>query len=269
VDVLKVNEETCTKCGACAEVCHIAIISFQDNGYPQITPEKEVSCSKCGACLIVCPSDSLVLQDIPLEQCPPIDPTLTVSFDRCVQLIKTRRSIRAFKDEPVSREVITRLLDVARYSPTAANIQNTRWIVFDNKDEVEQLRKIGADFLIQMLEKNPAFPSLAELIKKGERDGVILGAPVVVATYGPKEMPAGPMISYIALAYLNLAADSLGLGCCWNGFFTAAANNFPPMIKAIGLPEGQQLHGSLALGYPKYKYHRIPMRNPANVTWHS
>jgi nitroreductase len=71
----------------------------------------------------------------------------------------------------------------------------------------------------------------------------------------------------IALSYFDLAANNAGLGCCWAGYFNAAAASFPPMMAALSLPEGCTPHGSLMVGYPKYKYQRLPLRRPASIIW--
>ncbi len=269
MSIFLVDEKTCSKCGACIEVCPRGIISLQDGGYPEQLPVADETCDKCGACLIVCPSDSFIHRDIPLGECLPIESALEIGFDQCAQLIKTRRSIRSYKDKPVAREDIARLIDIARYSPTGNNIQNVRWLVFDDKDEIQRFREVGNDWMIGVLRNAPAYAPLADIFLKRKEagiDGFLRGAPAIVATYGPNA-PGSPPGSLVALAYFDLAANSMGLGCCWNGFFTGAANNLPPIKEAIGLPEGQQIYGSMLLGYPKYKYHRMPIRNTANVTW--
>ena len=73
--------------------------------------------------------------------------------------------------------------------------------------------------------------------------------------------------STIALAYLELAAVPMGLGCCWAGYFHAAALSFPPLGKALALPEGHQCLGAMMVGQPVFRYHRLPTRNEPMVTW--
>jgi nitroreductase/NAD-dependent dihydropyrimidine dehydrogenase PreA subunit len=268
--IFTINEATCSKCGACVEVCHIGIIDFPKGGYPKPFATAEELCSKCGACLVVCPSTSLIHRDIPLDSCSPADPSLKVSFEQSAHLIKSRRSIRNFKDKPVSRENISRIIDAARYAPTGMNSQPVKWLVIDDKDDMQDFRKAGADFMIAAVKNSPRLAPLASLTVQRKEDGIddfLHGAPAVVATYGPKELPGPRLSSIIALAYVDLAAIGLGLGCCWDGFFTVAANSYPPVKNRITLPEGNEIYGSLAIGYPKYKYHSVPMRNPANVTW--
>ena len=71
----------------------------------------------------------------------------------------------------------------------------------------------------------------------------------------------------IALSYLDLAASSFGLGTCWAGYFHAAATMWPPMRNAVDLPERHTCFGAMMIGYPKYTYHRLPLRNEPRITW--
>jgi nitroreductase len=66
---------------------------------------------------------------------------------------------------------------------------------------------------------------------------------------------------------MELYAYAKGLGTCWAGYFTAAAGMHEPLIKALEMPAGHKCFGGVMLGYPKYSYHRVPMRNKPLVTW--
>ncbi len=271
MDIFTVNEETCTKCGACTDVCHLGIIDFQKQGYPKPFPEvTEKMCSKCAACMIVCQNKSFMHRDISYEECPLIDSNLDITYEQCNQLLKIRRSIRAFKDTPVPRDVILKAIESARFSPTANNIQNVQWLIIDNKDMVDNFRKVGNAWMATVIKNAPGYAPLGAIFEKREEAGMdsfLRGAPVIVSVFAEKSNPANAMICPLSLAYFDLAAISLGLGCCWDGFFTGAANNFPPIKDAIALPEEYQIYGSMAVGYPKYKHYRIPMRNQARITW--
>jgi hypothetical protein len=45
------------------------------------------------------------------------------------------------------------------------------------------------------------------------------------------------------------------------------ANNLPELKAALGIPDGYVSCGSMLLGYPTYRYYRVPRRNPAQVAW--
>jgi nitroreductase len=131
---------------------------------------------------------------------------------------------------------------------------------------IENFREAGNEWLATTI-KNGGYAPLADIIDIESADFFLHGAPVIVSAFAEKNRPVSTYDCAIALAYFDLAAISLGLGCFWNGFFQGAATNFPPIKDAIALPEDYQIFGSLVVGYPKYKYNRIPMRNQARITW--
>ncbi len=271
MDIFKVNEETCTKCGACADVCHLGIIDFQEKSFPKPFPEvSEQMCSKCSACLIVCPNESFIHRDVSYEECPKIDSTLNINYEQCAQLLKTRRSIRAFKDTPVPRDAILQAIETARFSANGGNFQTVQWLIIDDKDMIDNFRKVGNEWMLTAMKSGPTYAPIADILERPIKDGAdffLRGAPAIVSAFAEKGRPISTYDCSVSLAYFDLAAISLGLGCCWDGFFTGAATNFPPIKDAIALPEEYQIYGSVAIGYPKYKYHRIPMRNQARITW--
>ena len=54
----KVNEETCTACGACAEVCPVDAIKVEDSA--KVDSE---ACTECGACVEECPVEAIALDE--------------------------------------------------------------------------------------------------------------------------------------------------------------------------------------------------------------
>jgi len=95
---------------------------------------------------------------------------------------------------------------------------------------------------------------------------VLRGAPQLIIAHG-QALPPTQTACVIALTYLELAAFAQGLGACWAGYFNAAATFYPPMQQALALPEGHQSFGAMMVGYPKFQYHRLPLRNEAKITW--
>jgi nitroreductase/NAD-dependent dihydropyrimidine dehydrogenase PreA subunit len=268
--LLQVDKDTCSQCGTCAAVCPGGIILFRENRYPRMLPGTDEYCLRCGHCVAACPTGSLIHRDIPLEQCLPIDKENRVSPEQCEQLIRGRRSVRVYQDKAVPREEIARIIDAARYAPTGHNSQNVRWLVIDDKAKLQRIEEIGADWMRDSIKRHPQMAEMFEGVLKRMESGhpdFIRGAPALVAAYAEKNNPMAIIDGTIALSYFDLLANSMGLGCCWAGFFMMASANFPPLIEAIALPEGHQVYGSLMVGYPKYQYQRVPMRNPADIIW--
>ncbi len=233
-------------------------------------PKADENCARCGHCVAVCPSGSLTHREIPVGQCPLLDESLKVTSGQCTQLIKGRRSIRVYKDKKVPREEIERVIEVARYAPTGHNSQAVQWLVIDDEGEVRRLSEIGADWMRWVVKNNPQLAPMVEGALQRQESGIdvfLRGAPAVVIAFSEQSNPVAYMDCIIALSYFDLAANTMGLGCCWAGYFIFAATSFPPMMEALSLPEGHTLYGSLMVGYPKYSYQRIPLRKPANITW--
>jgi len=270
--LLEINKDTCRKCGICAGVCPAGIIVYRENKYPRPVPGADSFCLRCGHCVAACPTGSFIHAEVPLEQCLLIDPALQVSFEQCAQLVRSRRSIRFYRDKEVPREDIARIIDVARYAPTGHNSQEVQWTVFENRDEIREFTRIGVAWMRDMMEKHRhmdlIFGPVVESIESGH-DIFLRDAPAVVVVHAEQGNPIAAIDCTIALSYFDLAASSLGLGCCWAGFFQTAAASFPPMIEAVALPEGRQVYGSLMVGYPKYGYKRTPVRRPASIDWRS
>jgi nitroreductase/Pyruvate/2-oxoacid:ferredoxin oxidoreductase delta subunit len=268
--LIEIDKETCTKCGICAAACAGGIIYFKEGGYPRQVPGTDEFCMRCGHCVAVCPTGSITHKEMPLEQSPLIDKKLEVSFNQVSQLIKSRRSIREFQDKPVSKEEIARIIDVARFSPTGHNMQEVQWLVINDRDKLHELTAIGVKWFRSIAEGNTPWALEMQAILKMHDMGFDLflrNAPALVCTFAEKNSPIAAIDGVIAMSYFDLAAKSAGLGCCWDGYFQIASQSFPAMVKALTLPKGFKIYGAVMVGYPKYKYQRIPPRKPARIIY--
>jgi len=270
VALLEVNTQTCNQCGRCSAICPRKIIHFQENGYPRVSPQTDALCLRCGHCVAVCPSDSLTHNEIPSEQCLQIDRSLDITFGQCAQFFKSRRSVRYFKDKKVSAKEIERIIDIARYAPTGRNNQEVQWLIINDSARIKELSAIGEDWFRWAIKTDPASaPIMREKLKRQESgdDLFLCNAPAVVLAFSEKNNPLAVIECCVALAYFDMIAHSAGLGCCWAGNLMSAASAFPRMGETLALPEGYALYGSLMVGYPKYKYRRIPARKAARITY--
>lgn len=69
----------------------------------------------------------------------------------------------------------------------------------------------------------------------------------------------------IAIDHVQLAAPGLGLGTSFTGSITIASQACPPLIEALGIPDGHTADGTFVLGDPTEMYRRIPVRKPVEV----
>jgi nitroreductase/Pyruvate/2-oxoacid:ferredoxin oxidoreductase delta subunit len=269
--IVEINKETCTKCNACAIACGACLIVPKENDFPSFYPGADQFCMRCGHCVGVCPTGSIIHQEMPLEKCPPIVKKNEPSFGQVSQLIKSRRSIREFQDRPVPRKEIERIIDIARYSPTGHNAQEVQWLVIDDREELKKITAIGVDWFRSMSKGDTPWAMEMQGIVRMQEMGLnifLRNAPAVVITFAEKNNPLASTDCAIALSYFDLAAKAAGLGCYWNGYLYFSAQTFEPMVKAVALPEGFTPYAALCVGYPMFKYQRIPPRKPARIMYH-
>jgi nitroreductase/NAD-dependent dihydropyrimidine dehydrogenase PreA subunit len=272
MNFIEVDQQTCNKDGTCSAVCPAKLINFSKGEYPTPIAEAEALCIRCGHCVAVCPTSSLLHSKMPLADCPKVQPELFLSAEQSEQFLRNRRSIRNYRDKTVPRETLQKLIEVARYAPTGHNTQSVEWLVLSGRDELNNLSRIVGQWMRWMLANMKEFAlsfhmdKALERLEEGE-DVVLRGAPVLVVAHAPKEDHMAQSSCTIALTYLDLAATGMELGGCWAGYFNAAVSTFPPMQQALGLPEGHQCCGAMMIGYPMFRYHRMPARKAPPITW--
>jgi nitroreductase/NAD-dependent dihydropyrimidine dehydrogenase PreA subunit len=270
--ILTVDRSKCVKCGTCADVCPVKIIEFKPGDYPQPVVWAKKACINCGHCVSVCPKAALTHVNIPVESCPPIVDSLNVSLEQVEQYFRSRRSVRNYKDVPVDKGTLEKLIDLAGYAPTGHNAQNVQWRVFSDPKALKELTQGVIDWMRKSAAEDA--PISKALNMKGVLMGVdagvdliLRGAPCLVMTHGHKDDRIAPGSSMIALSHLELAAKAYGLAGCWAGFLDLAINFYEPIRACLDLPEGHVSFASMMFGYPKYKYYRIPLRKKPSISW--
>jgi nitroreductase/NAD-dependent dihydropyrimidine dehydrogenase PreA subunit len=273
--LLRVDKNKCKKDGFCVQECPFGIIGLEgDDSYPDINPDGEVLCSACGHCVAVCPHGALSHERVPIEDSPVIKKKLIIKEEQAAQFLRSRRSIRFYEDKPVEREKIQRLIDVARYAPTAGNRQLVEWLVLSDKSVLNRLAGMTIDWLRKLLNDNPGlakiYPPFQSILTQWDsgRDSVLRNAPVLVVASAPKEATNGMVDVTLALSYLDLLAPTMGLGTCWAGLLQGALLSSPSLREIAGIPAQHSHHYPMMLGYPKVKrYYRLPERKPPKISF--
>ncbi len=273
MDFIEIDKEKCNQDGLCVAVCPSRLLEQHKDTPPSAVKGIEGMCIRCGHCVAVCPTGALKHRSLGIHRFEPVEEDFSLSSEQCEAFFKGRRSIRVYKEKPVSREKIARLIDIARYAPTARNAQGVKWLVITERPEMKRYAGLVIDFFRVVLSEgvpgiNPN-PHLGNLISDYDagKDVILRDAPALIITYGNKENRLAQNDCIIALAHLELVTSALGLGGCWAGFFMTAAANYVPLKQALDLPENHQCFGALMIGYPRFRYQRIPIRREPKIIW--
>ena len=167
-----------------------------------------------------------------------------------LEAISRRRSIRRFKDKPVPRELLEKLLTAAVQAPSAKNRQPWRFVVLEGaaKDKLSRLMLQGAESLKARGEETGSCVQSAQIIARApativvfnaanEHDGLIFNH---VSYTAPGIQSIGGMIQTMLLA-----AEDLGLGTLWIADALYAYN----LIREW-LGRREELVAAVTVGYP-------------------
>ncbi len=264
--LLTIDEQKCTRCGLCARACPVGIIVAGDN-FPGTIEKIEKGCITCGHCVAVCPAAALSHCRMTPGDCQSLEAGWRLDPASIEQLVKGRRSIRRYRPEPVDRAILEEIFEIVHYAPTGENTQSLQWLVISDPWEINRLSSIVIDWLRLLLEQG--VPGIKGLIKSWEmgNDPILRFAPTLIIAHGEAGDAMVKSSAYIALATLELASLSFGLGACWAGFLHHAASSAAEVHNALSLPPGTIMCGGLMIGHPEFEYARIPTRKPASVIW--
>lgn len=148
------------------------------------------------------------------------------------ELILKRRTIRRFKPEQVTEELLNKLVNAGRLAPSGANLQPLEFIVVNNSELV-----------------NKVFPSLkwaGYIAPAGNPpEGKRPTAYVIVLINTEIRSQGGEVDAAAAIENMILAALEDGVGSCWLG-----AIDRDKLRTLFNIPQNYRVDSVLALGYP-------------------
>ena len=208
-----------------------------------------------------------------------------------------RRSIRAFREDPVPRPLLEKILTAAIWAPSNSNVQPWEFIVLagpakQNLDSLldgllrsaarsdydpslpeegfslpAEFRKRQGQLLTRMVQEVKAAGGDVGKLSRGSFN--FFGAPVAIIVAMDRGHGFGPVVSVAAaIQNLLLAAHAEGLGTCWEAMPLIYANR---IREHLSLPERKRLVAGIALGYPadspvnRFRSSREPLE--AFVDW--
>lgn len=161
-----------------------------------------------------------------------------------MELVRRRRSVRKYRPEPVPQAMLDQMLEAARLAPSWANGQCWTFVVVTDAKVKNELAQAGNEWI----GRAPAIiASCADPKKSGEK---------------------GDQHYYlldigIAMEHLVLAAEELGLGTCWIGWFDERKAR-----KALRAPKDIRVVALTPVGYPDEKPEPRPRKSLGEIVRH-
>jgi len=154
------------------------------------------------------------------------------------ELVKIRKSVRAYDSKPIPKDVLQKILETARLAPSASNIQPWHFVIVTDEKKREKLSKAQyAKFFAE--------------------------SPIIIVGCGDEKASPNwyPVDVAIAMEHIVLAATSEDLGTCWVGSFDE-----DQIKELLNIPDNYRIVALLAMGYPREKLdltrkHAYPVHN--------
>ncbi|WP_278990050.1 nitroreductase family protein [Segatella bryantii] len=268
---IRINSDSCIKCGKCTKVCPANIFEQEEKGYP-ITICKPEICIVCGHCLDVCPTGSIKHSEISADKVHPINYENMPSADQLMELIHARRSNRTMKGAPVPTDKLEKIVEAGRYAPTARNTRQVTITVINDPEKLKQVQEFTINTFGDMVKKLenpfvklfmkathpeyydfiPAFYGMKKAYENG-KDPILRNSSAIIAFTTPTD-DFGEKDSNLAYQNASLMAQALGVSQVYLGFVsTAYAKGNQKRIKEILGVEGD-IHALMGLGIPTMRY---------------
>ena len=158
-------------------------------------------------------------------------------MNETIENLKTRRSIRKFKDEQISDEDLKTILETGTYAPTARGAQSPIIVVIQNPDTIKELSEWNRSF----------FP-----VEVPDDMDPFYGAKTLLIVLADGNVPTFVEDGSSVLAVLVNAAHAVGVGSCWvhRARDEFSSEKGKELLKEWGIPEYYEGVGHVALGYP-------------------
>ena len=162
--------------------------------------------------------------------------------NQVLEALKNRRSIRKYREEQITDEELTAVLEAGTYAPTGHNKQDLWIVAVQNKAIMEKLIRMNASIMGEGVGH------------EGKNPNPYYDAPTIVLVFASplSENPNSIQNGSLILGNMMNAAYAIGLGSCWinREIEMFQSNEGKELIRQFGLPENVMGIGAISLGYP-------------------
>ncbi len=241
------DQEQCIQCETCVNECPNGCLKLED-GTIKHTPDL---CMWCGHCLAVCPRDAIMIDGdgYNVEEVEEFQFFKRPTPDMVRRDVMMRRSVRSFNDTPVTEDELARIIEAAKYAPTAKNCQHNALKVVTGeevkevlKDSMEQLGIIAKNIMRENPQVAAFFLKKYSEYQEEGKDGLFYNAPLVIYVFSDSDVDGS-----LCAATMGQVIESLGLGFCYL-LLARDPMNSETMRAKYNIPEDRHCVIALAIG---------------------
>lgn len=269
---LVIDKEKCIRCRKCVRICPSMVLGQVEKG-GEVKVVQPENCIVCGHCVAVCPTGAVVHSDFPPEKVHGFDYKAYPTAEQMMLLCCARRSNRAFSEQAVPEEYLSRILEAAHRAPTASNRQEVEFTLVTSPEQLRSITKFTLEvfgkalrkmknpllrplvkgFMPEALHYQPVFERLLQEDTQGN-DLILRKAKAVIFIHTPRQNRFGCQDANLAYQNASLMAECLGVNQFYTGFVCSAVEQEGKgsLEKALGI-EGR-IHAGMALGMPAFRY---------------
>ena len=182
--------------------------------------------------------------------------TVALNSQQILELIKTRRTIRKYRDEKVPRGVIENIIEAARWAPSAHNLQPWKFVIIDNKDKIEKIAELLDKKAAELFSGfNIVMRDTAKNLRKARLILLIYADKTISKRFsklGPPYSEIGNIYEIqsvtTAIQNMQLYSHSVGFGMAWYGMALFCEKEINEL-----LGQDVRLMAIMSLGYPDEK----------------
>ena len=179
-----------------------------------------------------------------------------------LEIIKTRRSTRNFKEKQIQQEKLDQIIEAARYAPSGGNNQSSHFIVVKNGQFLEDLAQMAQMEFSKMEVEENMYKSLKSSILQSKKGNYVFhyNAPVLIVVCNEKGYGNAFADSACAIENMLVMANALDLGSCYINQLTWLSEH-EVIRNKLNLNEDEMVCGAVAIGYSNTE-NGLPNRTP-------
>lgn len=168
-------------------------------------------------------------------------------MNETLELIKSRRSVKKYKDTPVEKELIDKIVEAGTWAATGRNRQSPIILAITDKETIATLSKVNAE------------------IMGAEGSDPFYGAPCVLVVLADKTASTYLYDGSLVMGNMMLAAHALGLGSCWihRAKQTFERAEGKAILEKLGIQGEYEGIGNCVIGYADMQ----PAEKPRKENW--